>query len=227
MLCLRDARGSAGRRARWLGLAALGLVISTCGVLLAARSLRAPSVVEPQRAVDGAPFTEAPAAPAPARVAAVEAALPATDWAENKPDSQPEAPALAASTLSSVLVPAASAEPAPRARVPSSSDLSAALRATPVSMFSTSWCPHCERARRFFRANGVSVVEHDIDVDARAAAELQRRSGGKAVPLIDVDGIELRGFDQRATVEALAASVERRLRVAGVKLSVISVPVAR
>jgi glutaredoxin len=91
-------------------------------------------------------------------------------------------------------------------------------------MFTASWCPHCDRARRFFQERGVHVVEHDIDADARAAAELARRSGGKAVPLIDVDGRELRGFDQRATTEALLASIERRLGVTGVKFTVASVP---
>ena len=73
----------------------------------------------------------------------------------------------------------------------------------------------------------MSVVEHDIDADARAAAELKRRTGGKAVPLIDVDGRELKGFNQRAAIEAMVSSVERRLGVAGVKLSVASVPVLR
>jgi len=119
--------------------------------------------------------------------------------------------------------PAASVEPTPGVRVPSKRELMAALRATPVSMFSASWCPHCLRARRFFQTYGLSVVDHDIDADARAAAELERRSGGKAVPLIDVDGLVLRGFDERATMQAVVASVERRLGVTGVKLSVASV----
>jgi hypothetical protein len=39
-----------------------------------------------------------------------------------------------------------------------------------------------------------------------------------------VDGRELRGFNQRATTEAMLASVERRVCVAAVKLSVASVP---
>jgi len=107
--------------------------------------------------------------------------------------------------------------------VPSKSELTAALQATPVSMFSASWCPHCQRARRFFQANGVRVVERDIDADAQAKAELERRSGGKAVPLIDVDGRELRGFDERATIEAVAASVARRLGLSSVQLSVATV----
>jgi glutaredoxin len=120
------------------------------------------------------------------------------------------------------LAPVASAEHAPSTRVPSKRELMAALHATPVSMFATSWCPHCQRARRFFQAYGLSVVDHDVDADAQAAAELKRRSGGKAVPLIDVDGQELKGFNEQATMEAVVASVERRLGVTGVKLSVTS-----
>jgi len=92
-----------------------------------------------------------------------------------------------------------------------------------VAMFSTSWCPHCRRARRFFQAYGLSVVDHDVEADAQAAAELKRRSGGKAVPLIDVDGVALQGFSEQATMEAVVASVERRLGISGVKLSVAPV----
>jgi len=142
---------------------------------------------------------------------------------ENVPNLPAEAAITASSAISPVHVGAASAAPPSSARVPSKSELTAALQATPVSMFSASWCPHCQRARRFFQANGVRVVERDIDADAQAKAELERRSGGKAVPLIDVDGRELRGFDERATIEAVAASVARRLGLSSVQLSVATV----
>jgi glutaredoxin len=134
-------------------------------------------------------------------------------------------PAVDAATLAPApaLSAVAAGERSPSARVPSKRELMDAIHSTPVSMFSTSWCPHCRRARRFFQAYGVSVVDHDIDVDAEAAAELARRSGGKAVPWIDIDGRQLKGFDERETMEAVVASVERRLGVTGVKLSVAPV----
>ena len=227
MLCLRGARDRAGSRMRWLAVGFFGLVVSVCGGLVAASSLGTSHVVEPLRVAKIPASAAAPSTPEPVEIERANAPLPTTDLPENQPDPQANAPVLAASTISPVVVSAPSAARAPSARVPSSSELQAALRATPVSMFTTSWCPHCERARRFFQENGVSVVEHDIDADARAAAELKRRSGGKAVPLIDVDGQELRGFDPRATTEAVIASVERRLGVTGVKLSVASVPALR
>jgi glutaredoxin 3 len=223
VLCSRDARERAGQRARWVEVGFVGLVITACGALFAARALRAPPVVESVRGADRAPAAEVTLAAERTKVELPAAALPAVDLAENKPDLQPEPAVLAASAISSVSAPAPSSERVPSVRVTSASELQAALRATPVSMFTTSWCPHCERARRFFQANGVRVMELDIDADARAAAELKRRTGGKAVPLIDVDGVELRGFNQQAAADAVVASVERRVGVAGLKLSVASV----
>ena len=224
MLCLRAARDRAGRRTRWLEIGFLGVVVTACGALLLARSLRTPPVAQTPRAALPVATAEASLPAETHETEPVTAPPHATDLAENEADPQVAPAVLAAAPISSVLVPAPSTERAPGARVPNSSELLAALHATPVLMFSTNWCPHCERARRFFRANGVSVVDHDVDADARAAAELERRSGGKAVPLIDVDGRELKGFNERATIEAVVASVERRLGVTGLKLSVASVP---
>jgi len=200
-----------------------GLVISTCGAVFALRSLGTAPAPELQRAVPVAVTQAEPAVVDAPKVERDAPAAPSTDLAKNEPDSPSEQPVPAPSIISSVLAPAPSAERALKARAPSERELLTALRATPVSMFSTSWCPHCERARRFFRANGMSVVDRDVDADAQAAAELKRRSGGKAVPLIDVDGRELRGFDERATRDAVVASVERRLGITGINLTVASV----
>ncbi|HEY1535094.1 MAG TPA: glutaredoxin family protein, partial [Polyangiaceae bacterium] len=119
----------------------------------------------------------------------------------------------------------ASAEPAPTARVPSNEEVLAAVHATPVLMFSTTWCPHCNRARQFFQANGLRVVDRDVDSDASANAELKRRIGRSAIPLIEIDGQQLPpGFSEQATLQAVAASVQRRLGVSSVRLVPASAP---
>lgn len=223
MLCLRNARQHAEQRARWVLVGSFGLVLSTCGVVFAVRSFgTAPAPELPRTAAVALARVESPATDA-RRVERAELVAPSPDPLKNAPNLPYEQPVIAPSIISPVLVPAPSAEHPLHARAPSERELLTALRATPVSMFSTSWCPHCERARRFFRANGMSVVDRDVDADAQAAAELKRRSGGKAVPLIDVDGRELRGFDERATRDAVVASVERRLGITGIKLTVASV----
>jgi glutaredoxin len=119
------------------------------------------------------------------------------------------APSASLSTSASAL---ASAEPVPRA--PSSAEVAAAIRATPIVMFSTSWCGVCRHARAFLGANRLAYTERDIDEDAAANAELRRLTGKAAVPAFLVDGqLVGPGFSESSLKRALVASVERRLGV--------------
>jgi glutaredoxin len=63
-----------------------------------------------------------------------------------------------------------------------------------VVMYSTSWCPHCKRARAYFAQNGIAY--QDIDVEKSAAGKRDFAAlGGGGVPLIVVGGKAMRGFD--------------------------------
>ena len=79
-----------------------------------------------------------------------------------------------------VAVPAATA--AQRARVD-------------VTLYTTRWCPVCARARRWLRARHIPFDEYDVEADPRAAARFRRLSPGRTVPVIDVEGRVLVGFD--------------------------------
>jgi glutaredoxin 3 len=126
----------------------------------------------------------------------------------------------------SALAPGTSAEatqaaPAPSAsRVkPTEAALTSALRATPITMFTTDWCPVCQRARAFLTENGMTFTERDIDRDERARDELKRRTGKSSIPTIEVDGKLLEpGFSEGAVMAAVAASVKRRLGVDAVEV---------
>lgn len=220
VLCLRHVRRQGEQRARAIALGGCILVIAAGGVWFATRSSGATAVVDrPDAATVAALQASLSAAEPPlaAPTATLEAPL---NLAQNQPDLPVSELVPAPSTNSPVPVVSA---PPPGVKMPTERELLAAVQATPVVMFSTTWCKYCERARRFFRERGMSVLDHDIEQDARAAAELERRSGGRAVPLIDVDGQQLRGFDERRTLHAVADSVERRLGMSDVKLSVTSV----
>ncbi len=68
-----------------------------------------------------------------------------------------------------------------------------------ITMYSTSWCGYCRKARRWFTDNGFAFVEKDIEKSSEAAREYKAASGGYGgVPLIVVNGKSFRGFDQRA-----------------------------
>ena len=75
-----------------------------------------------------------------------------------------------------------------------------------ITMYSTSWCGYCRKARSWFQDNGFPFVEKDIEKSAEAAAEYRAASGGSGgVPLIVVNGESFRGFDQRALLKRIRA----------------------
>ena len=220
-LCRREASSATGGTERILWLGALGLGLVTVAVVLARSrtevSSRAVSAVaespsalpEPPSPVE--PEPQAEPEPVPERPPAPEVATPPDASAEA--DVPSSAPAMSASAAASAPSPAAS-----QAR-PSESAFASAVRATPIVMFSTDWCPVCQRARDFLSANGLSYKERDIDHDENARDELKRRTGKASIPTIEVDGQLLTpGFSERAIMAAVAASTQRRLGVDAVEI---------
>ncbi|MDZ7828580.1 MAG: DUF4124 domain-containing protein [Halofilum sp. (in: g-proteobacteria)] len=64
---------------------------------------------------------------------------------------------------------------------------------TTVTMYSTSWCGYCKKARRYFTAEGIPFREHDIEKSRRARRAYERLGGG-GVPLIKVGERTMNGF---------------------------------
>ncbi len=77
-----------------------------------------------------------------------------------------------------------------------------------VILSMTSWCGYCRKARAFLNARKVFFTEKDIERDPEASKELAQkaaRAGVKpqGVPVIDVRGKLVLGFDQNALDGAL------------------------
>ena len=77
-----------------------------------------------------------------------------------------------------------------------------------IIMYSTSWCGVCKKARSFMKNEGLAFIEKDIEADKAAARELQEKCerarvpmGG--VPVIDVGGALMRGFDPQRLMSML------------------------
>ena len=168
---------------------------------------------EPATAPDR-PAPEAPATPEPT-------AAPTPLAVAERPDSSaheaaPIANAEPATSEPTTLLAAPSASP----NKLSDAVVRAALVATPISMYTAPWCGTCRRAHEFFQSNGLPVTDRNVDDDPAAMRELKTRSGGTAIPVIDIDGKVLAaGFNARAIAGALTESVERRLRVQGVRVT--------
>lgn len=107
--------------------------------------------------------------------------------------------------------------PSPRAP-PTQAELRAALTATPITMYSASWCGVCRRARQFMNENGLRYQEIDADRAPGGWDKVAQLSGERAVPLIIVDGELIDGgLSPRRVMAAVARSMERRLGVTGIR----------
>jgi glutaredoxin len=77
----------------------------------------------------------------------------------------------------------------------------------PIIVYKTSWCGVCKQLEAYLDRKGVEYVAKDIEKDRAAAAELAAKAKKAgvptgSVPMIDVGGELLRGFD-RARLEKL------------------------
>jgi glutaredoxin 3 len=67
---------------------------------------------------------------------------------------------------------------------------------TRVIIFTTPTCTYCNAAKKYFRQKGVRFRDVDVSRDAVAARDMQRRSGQMGVPVIDIGGRIVVGFDR-------------------------------
>ena len=72
-----------------------------------------------------------------------------------------------------------------------------------VKVYSTATCPFCIRAKQFLKESAVSFEDIDTSVNHEAAQEMIKRSGQMGVPVIDIEGELIVGFDKEKIRKAL------------------------
>lgn len=65
-----------------------------------------------------------------------------------------------------------------------------------VKVYSTPTCPWCTMAKRYFASKNIPFDDLDVSTDSNAAADMIRKSGQRGVPVIDIDGTVIIGFDK-------------------------------
>ncbi|HEU4404713.1 MAG TPA: glutaredoxin family protein [Polyangiaceae bacterium] len=100
---------------------------------------------------------------------------------------------------------------AARSPLPGGGEKVAALT---VVIYGASWCGPCHQAADHLKGRGVKVVSKDIEAEPGAAAEMRgklERAGvrGGTIPVIDVMGRVLVGFNPRELDAAVAAAASR------------------
>lgn len=72
-----------------------------------------------------------------------------------------------------------------------------------VTVYTTPTCSFCKATKHYLREKRVRFREVDVSRDAHAADEMARRTGRRAVPVIDANGTLIVGFDKRRLNAAL------------------------
>ncbi len=72
-----------------------------------------------------------------------------------------------------------------------------------VTIYSTPTCVYCKMAKDFFTKNGIAYTEHNVASDLKAREEMFAKSHQMGVPVIDVDGQILVGFDKKTLEDLL------------------------
>ncbi len=72
-----------------------------------------------------------------------------------------------------------------------------------ITIYSTPTCPYCQHAKRYLSDKGVVYTEKDVTTDIAARDELVRKSGRLQVPVIEIDGSIVVGFNRPKLEELL------------------------
>jgi glutaredoxin-like YruB-family protein len=69
-------------------------------------------------------------------------------------------------------------------------------KAVPITIYSADWCAFCHATKDYLDKRGVQYVEKNVDTDPENAQEAIHKSGQAGIPVTDVDGIIIIGFDR-------------------------------
>jgi len=72
-----------------------------------------------------------------------------------------------------------------------------------VKLYTTSICPFCHRAKDFLKENKVKFEEINLENNPKAVKEMIDKSGQTGVPVLDISGSIIIGFDAEKIKKAL------------------------
>ena len=74
-----------------------------------------------------------------------------------------------------------------------------------VRLYFSPLCPFCQQAKQFFDQKSIKYEAINVLEDQDSAKDLIARTGQTGIPVIDIDGILILGFDKKKIEETLAS----------------------
>ena len=82
-----------------------------------------------------------------------------------------------------------------------------------VTVYTTPTCPYCRMVKQFLSQKGIPFVEKDVSADRAAAMYMVQRTGQQGVPVTEIDGQFVVGFDRPRLEQLLQPSSRPTLGV--------------
>jgi len=80
-----------------------------------------------------------------------------------------------------------------------------------IKVFSAPGCPYCHTLKEFLKQNGIEFEDIDVSKDENALKEMIEKSGQMGVPVIEIDGEIVVGFDKEKISELLKLANNKRI----------------
>lgn len=65
-----------------------------------------------------------------------------------------------------------------------------------ITIYSADWCAFCHAAKDYLDRKGVQYTEKNVEHDQASAQEAVQKSGQMGIPVLDIDGEIIVGFDR-------------------------------
>ena len=78
-----------------------------------------------------------------------------------------------------------------------------------IKVYSTPTCPWCHKAKDYLKSKGAEFEDINVAEDQDAANQMVEKSGQMGVPVIEIDGKIIVGFDQQAIDAELAKTKKK------------------
>ena len=88
-------------------------------------------------------------------------------------------------------------------KAPAKKETKPAASKNKVIVYSTPTCPYCHAAKEFLQENKVEYEDVDVSKDQDRAQEMIEKSGQMGVPVLDINGTIIVGYDREAIKKAL------------------------
>jgi len=73
-----------------------------------------------------------------------------------------------------------------------------------IIIYSTPTCPYCKKAKAYLQEKGIEYTDIDVSRDESMQKKMIEKSGTISVPVIDISGVIITGFDKDKIDKALS-----------------------